>query len=311
MPISLIKLASVILAWGFAGIVAALIRRRFAGWASDSALGKGAALSLLCIAIALMLALPASIFGLAVKPEHKIWFEAFISAAFCEEFARLIVLFILLRGRITDDPREFIVGAAGIGLGFGIIENLMYLAGTDQYLALGALRGVMSAPAHLSFSMLTAYGLWSASQRGKSLGFALFFFLLAVGLHGFFDVTLMAWPETTSALAAFLSWKMLAIGLGIIAAVILTAIATLLVLTEFIDWSEHQASHDLGAASSIGTNWAKFSQALCYVAGAGALAPLGMALGVSAATAVAYTPMLLGSAASLALWSMAIWQLAN
>ena len=312
METAFVRLISVALAFGFSTVIALLVRRCFAGWASNSAMGKGACLSFLNIIVAVLLSIAASVWvRLNLAEPWRIWGEAFIVAALCEETGRYLVLFALFKGRITDDPREFIAGAAAIGLGFGVIENLLYLAGSHSYLEIGALRGVLSAPAHLSFSLLSAYGLWSAMRRGQSFLFALFFFLTAVALHGYFDVGLMAWPDPGKGVPLFFSWRLGVIGLAIISAIILTTIATLFVLSEFLDWTEEESAHDPHADSTLGYYWTPFAESLKRVAAFFVISPVLLGVAVKASTGFIYGPLLLGAAASLALWSLAIRQLAR
>lgn len=308
---SLIKAASVALAFAFSGAVALLIRRRFGGWASDQAMGRGACLSLLTIGIALILSPVATVFVVIRIPEaYRVWGEAYVAAGLCEETARYVALLILLRSLITSDPREFVAGAAAIGLGFGVIENLFYLMGTTGYLQLGALRGVLSAPAHLSFSFVSAFGLWSVARRGKPLVYALAFFLLAAFLHGSFDVSVMAWPDPEKPISAdFGVWKLVGIGLAIVAAILATTFATLLTMTEFLDWAADAPSHDPTAGHELGLAWRGFAKMLGRVAMALVVAPVLIGLGGKVSLGILYAPLLIGAAGSMALWSMAILQL--
>lgn len=313
MDAIVLKAASVLLALGFSGIVTLLIRRCFGGWASDSAMGRGACLSLLTIGIAVFLSLIAMIFvALTLPAGWKVWGEAFIVAGLCEETARYIALLILLRGMLTSDPREFIAGAAAIGLGFGVIENLFYLSGSTSYLTLGALRGVLSAPAHLSFSFLSAYGLWSAARRGKSIGFAAMFFLLAALLHGAFDVGAMSWPDLDKGLPkSFGAWRLAGVGVVLVVSIVATTVSTLLVFTEFLSFADDQASHDPREETSLGANWGAFAATLRRIAALLVCAPFLLGFAAKASIGVIYAPLLIGAAASLALWSIAIAELAG
>jgi hypothetical protein len=309
----IVKAASVALALSFSGAVALLIRRRFGGWASEQAMGRGACLSLLTIGIALILSPFATALVVLRAPEaYRIWGEAFVAAGFCEEAARYVALLILLRGMLTSDPREFVAGAAAVGLGFGVIENLSYLMGAKGYLQVGALRGVLSAPAHLAFSFVSAFGLWSVARRGKPLYYAPFFFLLAALLHGSFDVSVMAWPDPDEPIPDdFAVWKLVGIGLAIVAAILATTLATLLTMTEFLDWAEDTPGHDPKAGHTLDLTWRQFAQTLGRVAIALVLAPVLIGLAGKVSVSVLYAPLLIGAAGSLALWSMAISQLAE
>lgn len=308
----LLKAASVCLALGFSGAVLMLIRRCFGGWASDVALGRGAVLSLLTIVIAMFLSMVATIcIALGAPEKGRIFADAFISAGLCEETARYIALVILLRGTLTHDPREFISGAAAIGLGFGVIENLLYISGTPHYLELGALRGVLSAPAHLSFAFLSAYGLWSVARRGKPFWMAPLFFLFAVLLHGFFDVALMDWPDPRKAIpATYAAWRLAGVGAAIVLAILMTTVSTLLTFTEFLVWADEQRPHD-EVSTGLAAGWRALAQSFLRIAGILVFAPFVLGFAGNSAIGVLYAPTLIGAAGSLALWSMAITQLAE
>jgi hypothetical protein len=310
---TLIKAASVALALGFSGAVALLIRSRFGGWASDSAMGRGACLSLLTIGVAIMLSPFASALVVFRLPDSlKVWGEAFVAAGLCEETARYVALLLLLRGLLTADPREFVAGAAAIGLGFGVIENLFYLMGSSAYLELGALRGVLSAPAHLSFAFVSGYGLWSVARRGKPIVYALLFFLLATFLHGAFDVAMMSWPNPDKPIPKdYGAWKLAGVGVTIFAAILSTTVATLLTMTEFLDWADKAPKHDPNVSHDLGHHWSGFAATLSRVAGALVLAPGLIAFTSQFSIGVLYAPLVLGAAGSLALWSMAIFELTS
>lgn len=308
-----IKAASVLLAFSFSGIVILLIRRCFGGWASDSAMGRGACLSLLTIGLSVLLPMVAeAIVATATPQDWSVWSDAFIVAGLCEETARYVALLILLRGALTSDPREFVAGAAAIGLGFGVIENLFYLSGAASYLTLGALRGVLSAPAHLSFTFLSAYGLWSIARRGKSLFFAAGFFLLAVLLHGAFDVSVMSWPDIDKTMPKDVSALRLAgVGFAIFATIITTTVATLLIFSEFLAWADDVSSHDQRVETQLSPHWRALALTLRRLALALIFTPVAAAFMAKVSTGVLYAPLLIGAAGSLALRSVAIFQLAD
>jgi hypothetical protein len=309
----LVKAVSVALALAFSGAVALLIRGQFGGWASDSAMGRGACLSLLTIGVAIVLSPFATVLVVIALPESlRVWGEAFIAAGLCEETARYVALLLLLRGLLTHDPREFVAGAAAIGLGFGVVENLFYLMSSHAYLELGALRGVLSAPAHLSFSFVSGYGLWSVARRGKPIIYALLFFLLATFLHGAFDVAMMSWPDPEKPIPKdYGAWKLVGVGVTMFVAILSTTIATLLTMTAFLEWSEEAPKHDPKAGHELDQRWSRFAVTLSRLAGALLLVPGLIAFASQLSIGVLYAPMILGAAGSLALWSMAIFQLTS
>lgn len=317
MDNGIVRVLAVAFAVGFSGLVTMLMRRCFPGWASDSALGRGAGLSLLSIGLALVFS------GIAVAactnllgPGKHVIADAYLVAAFCEETARYIALLLLLRGMISDDAREFVVGAAAVGLGFGVMENLLYLSGNNRavmgHLELGVVRGIVSAPTHFACALLSAYGIWGAARRRQSLGLALLTYLLAILLHGSFDAGVMAWPSPLK--PDFEGQGVLTlVGLGtlIMASIVASAVVSLYVIGEFLGWAEADATHDPASAGPLETHWEIAGRALAAAAVVLAASPLAIAGLGTVQMGVFYAPVLVGAAGSMALWSLAIWQLAQ
>jgi hypothetical protein len=308
---------AVAFAVGFSGLVAMLMRRCFPGWASDSALGRGAGLSLLSIGLALVISgMAMAACTAALGPGRHVIADAYVVAAFGEETARYIALLLLLRGMISDDAREFVVGAAAVGLGFGVMENLLYLSGNNRatmgHLELGVVRGIVSAPTHLACALLSAYGIWAVASRRQSLGLAVLTYLLAILLHGSFDAGVMAWPSPLK--PDFEGQGVLAlVGLGalIMASIVASAVVSLYVIGEFLGWAQADATHDPASAAPLESHWQVAGRALAAAAIALLVAPLAIAGLGTVQMGVFYAPVLAGAAGSMALWSLAISQLAQ
>lgn len=317
MDDGLIKFLAVAFAVGFCGIVALLIRRCMPGWASDAAFGRGAGLSLLSMGLALVFSGISTGLGIvAFGGKAPVIWDAFVNAALCEETARYIALLVLLRGLISDDAREFVAGAAAIGLGFGVMENLFYLSGNKGgemgHVELGLIRGIVSAPGHLASAFLSGYGIWAVARRKAPVTVALATFALAVLLHGAFDAAVMAWPSPK--VADFNGHGLPAlVGLGVL--IVLTIVAdaavTLYMLGEFIGWSRRDATHDKRSGGPLEVRWVLTGRVLALLALGMLVAPLAVMGWSGSAQGVFYAPILTGAAGSLALWSLAIGHLAE
>ena len=310
-----LKAIAVLLAGGFIGMVLMLVRQCFPGWASDAAIARGAGLALLSICIALPLSLLVTVLAYhGDKP--GVVFAAYVTAGLAEESARYVALLLLLRGMVTKDPREFIAGVAAIGIGFGLIENLGYLSSNNGvkfgHVQLGAIRGVVSAPGHLGFAFISAYGLWSVARRGAPFYVAISTYLAAVLLHGTFEVTAMSSPDPSQPnLGGMNPFVFGGLGLAFTLTTVTITIATLHVLGKFLEWASETEGHDQRATAGLVPVWSTLSALLAAAAIGFAAMPLLVAAVASTNTALIYTPVLIGAAGSTALWSMAIGQLSE
>lgn len=219
---------------------------------------------------------------------------------------------------MTNDPREFISGAAAIGLGFGVMENLGYLASNTGeqigHVQLGAIRGIVSAPGHLAYAFIQAVGIWSVARRGAPIGIGIGIgaFALAVALHGTFDAAVMAWPDPTDeTYGGFGAMGLGGVGLVIIMVTLAETVLTLYGLGMFLQWSQEATAHDPGAESSLDPVWPIIASLLAAVAAGLIVAPGVIAACSSTATALIYAPILVAAAGSMAMWSMAIRRLAD
>jgi protease PrsW len=117
-------------------------------------------------------------------------FQAFIIAAFVEEACKIGVVYWLVWRRPEFDERmDGIVYASRAGLGFALVENVLYLLNQQSIggeLVLWVTRAVLAVPGHAMWTGMI--GAMAARRRfdGKGLGL-IGGYLLAVAFHGAYD----------------------------------------------------------------------------------------------------------------------------
>ena len=123
--------------------------------------------------------------------------DAFINAAIPEELAKLLMLWLVLRSnKYFDEYFDGIVYAVCVGLGFAGLENILYLFGEEDLLAVGIARGVISVPAHFLFAVAMGYyySIVHFSHnitKNLKLFYAVCMVAVPILLHGLFDAFLM------------------------------------------------------------------------------------------------------------------------
>jgi RsiW-degrading membrane proteinase PrsW (M82 family) len=117
-------------------------------------------------------------------------FNAFVVAAAIEEACKISVIYwIVWRRPEFDERMDGIVYASRAGLGFALVENILYLRGADSgLLTMWIMRAVLAVPGHAMWTGMI--GAAAARKRfdGKGLGL-LGGYLLAVAFHGAYDMT--------------------------------------------------------------------------------------------------------------------------
>jgi hypothetical protein len=120
-----------------------------------------------------------------------------ISACFgiglIEETVKFIpVLFILWRTKAVNEPYDFILYASVSALGFAFAENALYLKNRGVEIILA--RTFYSTVAHMTFSSTIAYGMVLHKYLKPRIYypiFVMFFFLIAIISHGFYNFWLL------------------------------------------------------------------------------------------------------------------------
>jgi RsiW-degrading membrane proteinase PrsW (M82 family) len=121
-------------------------------------------------------------------------FKSFVVAAGVEEACKIGVIYWIVWGRPEFDERlDGIVYACRAGLGFALVENVMYLmfvaTSFEDQLVMWILRATLSVPGHAMWTGMM--GAMAARRRfdGRGLGL-LGGYLLAVAFHGAYDLSL-------------------------------------------------------------------------------------------------------------------------
>ena len=113
-----------------------------------------------------------------------------------EELAKftMVVLFVY-RDAEFDEPMDGIVYATATALGFATLENLLYVLPVQSLSSLvvsGTFRAILSVPGHALFAVFWGFALGIAKFRppGKKAGIVAAGLILAIAVHGFFNLLL-------------------------------------------------------------------------------------------------------------------------
>lgn len=158
------------------------------------------------VAIALVLELAIAAIGLTPEPQSIIggFWKAFIGAAFPEEIAKLLMLWLFLRNNKYFDERfDGIVYACCIGMGFAGAENIEYLFGNiNSWESVAVSRAIFAVPGHFMFGVAMGYFYSQIYFRDMKWASRSLILLAPVLLHGVYDGLLFsvrAVPESVGA----------------------------------------------------------------------------------------------------------------
>ena len=141
----------------------------------------------------------------------------FIVVAFSEELVKIVMLMAYPYPRpFFNEPMDGIVYSMMVGMGFAVIENLIYAYnyGIDTVLV----RAFTAVPAHAIFAVFMGYFVGLAkfhpTNKWKLIGFG---FALAVFIHGLYDFFivqqyyewLMAFGLVTIIIGGYLAWLLI------------------------------------------------------------------------------------------------------
>lgn len=126
---------------------------------------------------------------------EKSFFNAFFMAAIPEEFAKwLIFYWIIQRAKDFDQYFDGILYAIFISMGFALLENVMYVMGSETNgLGVAVQRAIFAVPGHMLFAVPMGYYLsLSKFESGRDTNYhRMLSLLVPVLLHGTYDFILM------------------------------------------------------------------------------------------------------------------------
>jgi len=126
------------------------------------------------------------------------FYDAFIVAAGPEELAKLVAMLVVAWRRPEFDERmDGIVYGARAGLGFALVENVVYLIvvphSLAEFVSLFVARALLAVPGHMAWGAILGY--FAARRRFDGTGPGMLGGLaLAILLHGLYDASLFAVP---------------------------------------------------------------------------------------------------------------------
>lgn len=144
-------------------------------------------------------------------------FYVFIVVAFTEELVKIAMLLLYPYPKtFFNEPMDGIVYTIMIGMGFAVVENIIYA--NNFGIETVMIRSFTAVPAHAIFAIFMGYfvGLskFHPSSKWKLIGFG---FLLAIGIHGLYDFFilqqyyewLMGLGLLTVIVGGYLSWLLI------------------------------------------------------------------------------------------------------
>lgn len=128
------------------------------------------------------------------------FYNGFVTAALPEELAKFLCVYWFVWHKPEFDERlDGIVYAARAGLGFALVENVLYLnqfAGNADFGLIWGARALLAVPGHAIWAGFMGY--FAAIRRFDRMGPGLVGgLLLAVVMHGLYDAVLFSQPALT------------------------------------------------------------------------------------------------------------------
>lgn len=116
--------------------------------------------------------------------------QAFLGIAVVEEGVKMAALVMIVRKRKEfDEILDGAVYAVAVAMGFALLENILYVFGSESAMSVALIRGFTAVPLH---ALAGGYmGLALARDKIESKGGVSAAFLIAVLIHGAYDWILM------------------------------------------------------------------------------------------------------------------------
>ncbi len=127
------------------------------------------------------------------EPVLGAFFTGYVVAGFSEELCKFaLLMWVIWRSPHFDEYFDGIVYAVFLSLGFACVENVMYVVGSTDAMAIALSRGLLAVPAHFLFAVIMGYHLslarFDLPNKRRHFSHALLYPML---LHGTYDALLM------------------------------------------------------------------------------------------------------------------------
>ena len=134
------------------------------------------------------------------EPVLGAFFTGYVVAGFSEELCKFaLLMWVVWRSPHFDEYFDGIVYAVYLSLGFACVENVMYVVGSTDAMAIALSRGLLAVPAHFLFAVIMGYHLslarFDLPNKRRHLGHAMLYPML---LHGTYDALLMVSSALTA-----------------------------------------------------------------------------------------------------------------
>ena len=147
----------------------------------------------LSIILTLIIDVPMSYIGTSFSsPFSKSFFDAFFVAGFPEELSKFIILYWLVwKSKYFDEHYDSIVYAVFVGLGFALVENILYVF--ENGMGVAFFRAILAVPGHGLFAVVMGYFLSKAklSTDGAQKRYLALSLTIPMLMHGIYDFILM------------------------------------------------------------------------------------------------------------------------
>lgn len=130
-------------------------------------------------------------FPIDLNIEYQTFLLSFFGISFVEEALKTIVFFTLVYHRpFFDEAFDGFVYALFIGMGFALVENMIYV--WEFGLSTALIRAFTAVPAHAVFGMVAGYYFAKAKfDKANSIKLISIGFGLAVLIHGLYDFLIL------------------------------------------------------------------------------------------------------------------------
>jgi RsiW-degrading membrane proteinase PrsW (M82 family) len=135
-------------------------------------------------------------YSLEESLQTTLWFEAYISTGFLEEFFKWFILYFVAYPHAEFDHRyDGIVYSVSISLGFATVENIMYLwiYGVNEAL----MRALLPVSSHALFGVIMGYYLGRAkfTSQASNKKWLLYSLFIPIFLHGTYNYIFLKGDE--------------------------------------------------------------------------------------------------------------------